>query len=302
MKKYHNSINATTVAIVGAIMVLLYTFSTPLSWYYYQPYMSTTNIFGLSNTIRLNYDLPKPNTQQDPRSQNTIINNTKIVAALSATDSARKDSRHLVLNASNFIDIRSNSTLQLARFTVSVWFKTSEFFLPGSYHHFIVNKGGLGLEVAGQNLNYGIWMDDRERIQAGFETQSGENHFIVTPDSYNDGKWHNVVLTYDGFVLSLYMDGEKVASKPSTAEPDYSGSQPLSIGVNSLSVNGFFVGSIDDVRILNGSLTEDEIRHQLRTGSIQSSSSMLVLELAFDDIVNEEGNNTDSSIKASRLM
>ena len=167
---------------------------------------------------------------------------------------------YLSLNASNFVDVKSNSSLQLKIFTVSVWFRTYATFPPGSYHHFIINKGGLGLETTGHNMNYGIWMDDKERIQAGFETTKGENYFLITPISYNDSRWHNAVLSYNGSLMNLYMDGSTVIAKRQTSvEPDSLGSQPVSIGVNSLSINGFFLGDVDGAQIWNRALSSEDI-------------------------------------------
>ena len=34
----------------------------------------------------------------------------------------------------------------------------------------IVNKGGFGSETAGQNMNWGIWMNSAQQVKGGFET------------------------------------------------------------------------------------------------------------------------------------
>jgi hypothetical protein len=60
---------------------------------------------------------------------------------------------------------------------------------------YIVNKGGSGSEAAGSNMNYGIMMRSDEKIQAGFESSIGEDSFVVSPSSYNDGRWHYDVAT-----------------------------------------------------------------------------------------------------------
>ena len=73
----------------------------------------------------------------------------------------------LQLTGSNYEDVPSSSSLQLSQFSVAAWFKTSTNF--GS-DVFIVNKGGIGSESSGQNMNYGIWMTSSENIIAGFET------------------------------------------------------------------------------------------------------------------------------------
>ena len=57
--------------------------------------------------------------------------------------------------------------LQLSKFSVATWFKTSADY---SSNAFIVNKGGLSFEAPGANLNYGIFMNSEEQIRGGFET------------------------------------------------------------------------------------------------------------------------------------
>jgi hypothetical protein len=37
----------------------------------------------------------------------------------------------------------------------------------------MVNKGGIGSESSGQNMNYGIWMNSKGRIIAGFGAVGG---------------------------------------------------------------------------------------------------------------------------------
>ena len=65
-------------------------------------------------------------------------------------------------SGSSFQDVASTPALQAVQFTVSAWFKTSSNFASDA---FIVNKGGVGSDSAGQNLNYGIWMTSTEQIK-----------------------------------------------------------------------------------------------------------------------------------------
>ena len=49
-------------------------------------------------------------------------------------------------------------------------------------------------------------------ISGGFETESGEDFEVNSTAKYNDGKWHYVLLSYDGSLLRLYLDGKKQIS------------------------------------------------------------------------------------------
>jgi hypothetical protein len=116
----------------------------------------------------------------------------------------------LVLTGSNYQDVTSSSSLKPSQFSVAAWFKTSTNYGSDA---FIVNKGGVGSDSSGQNLNYGIWMTSSEKIKAGFETSSGADQYITSASKYNNGQWHYVVVTNDGSTVKLYIDGTQVATK-----------------------------------------------------------------------------------------
>ena len=58
----------------------------------------------------------------------------------------------------------------LQKFTVAAWFNTNNTFLDNA---FLVNKGGVGSDTKGYNMNYGIWMNSNGNIVGGFETMDG---------------------------------------------------------------------------------------------------------------------------------
>ena len=142
---------------------------------------------------------------------------------------------------------------------MATWFKTNQSNFNEPAH--IVNKGGFNNDKFGKNMNYGIWMNVDGTITGGFESQSGENFEILSEKRYNDGKWHYVLLSYDGSLLRLDIDGEKQVSTKNTngVIPDTTGDQPLRIGANSLDESKFFTGNIDEVRVWNRALTDYEI-------------------------------------------
>jgi hypothetical protein len=135
---------------------------------------------------------------------------------------------NFIATGSNFQDTPSSSSLQIPRFTVSSWFKTSTNF---GTEGFIVNKGGLGTDTAGSNMNYGIWITSGEQLRAGFETtSSGVDNFVTSPATYNDGLWHYATLTYDGTSVKLYVDGVQVATSPTSSSPETTGTLPVRVG------------------------------------------------------------------------
>ena len=163
---------------------------------------------------------------------------------------------NFVATGSNFQDTPSSSSLQIPRFTVSSWFKTSTNF---GTEGFIVNKGGLGTDTAGSNMNYAIWMTNGEQLRAGFETGSGSDNFVTSSARYNDGLWHYVTLTYDGTSVKLYVDGAQVATTPTSSSPETTNTLPVRVGGNSQTANRFFTGNLDEVRIWNRALSAQEV-------------------------------------------
>ena len=185
----------------------------------------------------------------------------------------------LTVNSHNdVVSIPSTQSLKLSQFSVSAWFKTTSNFGDES---FMVNKGGLGTDSSGNNMNYGIWMTSSEKVQGGFETSSGSNRYVTSPSSYNDGQWHHGVVTFDGSVLRLYIDGVQVTTLSTSSTPETSGNHPLKIGANSRIADDLFTGSIDEVGVWNRALTTTEITNLMNNGVF--STNGLVYGNSFDN-------------------
>ena len=123
----------------------------------------------------------------------------------------------------------------------------------------IVNKGGIGSDSSGNNMNYGIWMTSSEKLRGGFETSSGSDRFATSLNTFNDGKWHHGVVTFDNSKVILYVDGVQVATTSTSSTPEKNGT-PLRIGSDSRNINDhLFTGSIDEVGVWNRDLQPNEI-------------------------------------------
>ncbi|HSE99671.1 MAG TPA: LamG-like jellyroll fold domain-containing protein, partial [Nitrososphaeraceae archaeon] len=146
-----------------------------------------------------------------------IINNDQ--NKINTSDSNYNYDPSLLLNGTGFVDFSHNSTLSPENFTIAAWIKTaattttdqaSSNLLAEPAH--LVNKGGFNTDEKGQNMNYGIWFSVDGTISGGFETESGEDFEVKSTAKYNDGKWHYVLLSYDGSLLRLDIDGKKQIS------------------------------------------------------------------------------------------
>jgi hypothetical protein len=155
-----------------------------------------------------------------------------------------------------YVDCGNAEVLNVGVFSVSFWCNIPD---TQGYNH-MVSKGG---HESASAVNWGVMM------------HSGEQRILF--ESFNDttwpgiradttiGQWHHVVATYDGDTMQLYHDGV-LAETRSGAGMLLDQSRPFLIGARSDAgtAGAFFTGSIDDVRIHNKVLTQDEIAEIMR--------------------------------------
>jgi hypothetical protein len=103
-----------------------------------------------------------------------------------------------------------------------------------------------GDPLYGDRPNLQLWLDGQAREVRGDRTLPR-------------GVWTHVAATYDGSAMRVYVDGVEVGVDWRTGLIATS-TGPLRIGGNSSSVNEFFSGLIDEVRIYNRALTAAEIK------------------------------------------
>ena len=174
-----------------------------------------------------------------------------------------------VNDLNDVVTIPDEQKLKLTKFSVAAWFKTTSNFGDNGL---IVNKGGHGTDTAGNNMNYGLWITSAEKLRGGFETSSGADRFVTSPNSYNNGQWRHGVVTYDGTsTVRLYIDGVQVAKTSTSSFPEIN-NHPLRIGSDSRIVDDdLFIGSIDEVGIWNRVLTSTEIDNLKNSGTVATS-------------------------------
>ena len=146
----------------------------------------------------------------------------------------------------------------------------------------IVNKGGFNNERPGKNMNYGVWMNTDGTITAGFESQRGKNFEILSQKKYNDGKWHYAVVLYNSTVLRVDIDGQTIGNLAVSETPDTTGNQPLRVGANSLDLDKYFKGEVDELRIWNRGLTINELNEIYSNRSFTTNGQIEYLNFGKD--------------------
>ena len=132
--------------------------------------------------------------------------------------------------------------------SVEAWFKTSS-----AARQVLFDYGNLNT-----NQEFGLWVDPGGTTMTAWGWGGGNDKTFTMPSAVSNGVWHQVVLTWNGTTLILYIDG--VALAPQTATRDtVMDAHGFGIGavVNPDDTNsgGFFNGSIDDVSLYTSVLS-----------------------------------------------
>ncbi|MDB4409099.1 DUF4394 domain-containing protein, partial [Akkermansiaceae bacterium] len=172
---------------------------------------------------------------------------------VSTTDRTGTDSGALSFNGNNAsIEIADNPSLRPTEsWTVSAWVKPENLGIP--YNERILDKGGSnGSGIPG----YALWYD-ADRKFSFLSTWGGgvQGERLVSTTTVNSSDWYLVTGTYDGNTSRLYINGSLEASAQN--EWENRSTNPLLIG--RYYNTSYWTGSIDEVRIYNRALSEQEV-------------------------------------------
>ena len=215
------------------------------------------------------------------RDYSLFVNNGTLGGGVSARApvwnvSGRAGGAYMFDGSNDFINISHNQSLNPngGDFTVSVWVRTSHAYPTDSDIGNVVWKGQEGitnshyeLVVRGGSLN-GTYFQYRVGAPAGELMQS----LVNISSNISDGSWHQIVATVDegaGVEGRLYFDGGEVGNRSSfTLAVNPSQSMVLGAEVNaSGGLDLFYNGSMDEVLILNRSLSAGQVRQLYLDGS-----------------------------------
>lgn len=154
------------------------------------------------------------------------------------------------------VNVPDSTALEGSSLTVSAWVQSTGS--PGAYRY-IVAKGGNGCCTG----SYGLYTGSAGGLE--FYVATSQTTYVVSPDAglgVWDGKWHNVIGTFDGSSVRVYVDGQQVGS----GTPD---TLPITYGLptsNDLAIGNYpwcpglgFAGGIDEVKVFNRALGPIEI-------------------------------------------
>jgi concanavalin A-like lectin/glucanase superfamily protein len=132
---------------------------------------------------------------------------------------------------------------------------------PGGFTMHIVDKDDVASERQ-YILEVG---PDFSFFESHVWTSSGQ-HFVIGASSVQLFTWYHVATTYDGHVLTLYVNGRLDGSMPADG-PLVITSVPVIIGMSGGTPTSNFQGLIDEPRIYNRALSATEIQAIFNAGS-----------------------------------
>jgi Concanavalin A-like lectin/glucanases superfamily/Secretion system C-terminal sorting domain len=219
----------------------------------------------LAESLAASYSFNGNANDASGNGNNGIVNG----ATLTADRFGNANSAYSFNGASSYIDVANSPTLQLSNsYTLSAWVKPNAFYNGACQANFILAKGNQASE-GHYNLQYGDFLDGScgtftpanenfaSTIKKGGADQSAYENPSTQPVALNN--WYYVVCTYDGTTLKLFVNGKLRASNTTSGSFGVLNTQNLFIG-KSNDASGYFVnGIIDDVKIYNTPLTEQNI-------------------------------------------
>ncbi|MBT3450515.1 hypothetical protein HN652_01115 [archaeon] len=160
--------------------------------------------------------------------------------------------------------------------TVAAWVKPTSF--PTNWVKYIV-RGRDSCGPPYVNIYFGTWdspSENKPRWALGLDSTSVETNESISFEM-NASEWYYLVGTYNGSNLILYANGQIIDDRPFSGIID-DVNNPFGIGQELSGCTGdYFNGSIDDVMILNYSLTAEQIYalYQNQTDLIVSQETSL---------------------------
>ncbi|WP_371790431.1 DNRLRE domain-containing protein [Streptomyces sp. NBC_01471] len=167
------------------------------------------------------------------------------------------------LNGSNQQVYDDHRFAQPTTYSLETWFKTTS-----------TSGGkliGFGDNTEGVSAKYDkhVYMTNAGKLVFG--VSSGGLKTLVSPKSYNDGKWHQAVATQGSGGMALYVDGHLLNTNSVTTNQNYTGFWHVGgdnlAGWPSKPTSNFFKGQLDETAIYPKALTSTQVAHHYTLAS-----------------------------------
>ena len=150
-------------------------------------------------------------------------------------------------DGSSYVDVGNTLTDGFTAMSISLWFNTIQLT---HYGHLISKQGSTISWIIQQGGDNPVY---------SFSIWEGNTAYSVTTPTINLNQWYHLVVTWDGTIIHLYLNGQESGSKNFTGNMNSTSSSVLIGALNDGSVRDLYQGLIDQVRIFNRALTQEEI-------------------------------------------
>ena len=179
----------------------------------------------------------------------------------------------------DFIKVPDSDSLDITdEITVEAWVKPDKASGYGTSFRTIVAKDKHASQP------YGFYWDN-QNAELEFVVNDASDRLTV-PCGYDEwvGTWVHLAATYDGEAIKIYMDGEVIGSRQYGGELVVDDAS-LCIGWDcDAKSDRYFPCTIDELRIYNRALDEDEIKHNLGAGKLAVENPADKLACIWGDI------------------
>lgn len=176
-------------------------------------------------------------------------------SALTLDRFGQADAAYLFDGIDDYVDLRSPELLNITdEITIAAWINP---LLSGTWGHPIVSK-----RSGPYSRSFDLVVYLNKEGQWGY-ANSGHQNLDVFNMPITAGSWHFIAATYRWYgthgVLKYYLDNIKLAETTKNHQMLANPTMPVTIGTFGSQKLYFFNGVIDDVRIYDRELTEEEI-------------------------------------------
>lgn len=162
----------------------------------------------------------------------------------------------------NGIDSKINTTYSSAldvgtpELTFSAWVNIETF-------------GSATKAIISRNAPYLLWVEPDSSLRSGLRTNSAWIWSTTTPGSLTLNQWTHLAVTYNGTQRNSYINGVLATTDTSLTGSINTNSIGLNIGFDACCGGRYyFDGSMDDIRIYNRALSQQEIAQLYSIGAL----------------------------------
>jgi hypothetical protein len=177
-------------------------------------------------------------------------------------------------NSYAYIEVPDSQSLDITdEFSMEAWIMIKQL---RPLYSAVLQKGYDGAE------NYELLVLYDGRIEGAWMYDAGRNQVFCTSNALEIGKWYHVVVTSNPGGTRVYVNGTMWFNSSSTYGKMVPNDKPLWIGNEELLRERCFDGIIDEVRIYNRALTEEEVQYNMNNPQDPVKQN-LVLWLGMDE-------------------